>query len=71
MRFGPPYKTHISTPETRMDPHITVHFQDPEDYVTTYERSTTQLPPEPKEIKPHPYGVELGRRTATVIATPN
>ena len=27
MRFGPPYKTHISTPETRMDPHITVHFR--------------------------------------------
>ena len=28
---------------------------------TVYTRSTEQLPPEPKEIKPHPYGVELGR----------
>ena len=26
-----------------------------------FERSTDRLPPEPKEIKPHPYGVELGR----------
>ncbi len=25
-----------------------------------YERSTTELPREPKEIKPHPYGIELG-----------
>ena len=27
---------------------------------TTTARSTEQLPPEPKEIKPHPYGIELG-----------
>ena len=27
----------------------------------TYARSTRTLPDEPKEIKPHPYGVELGR----------
>ena len=25
------------------------------------DRSAEELPPEPKEIKPHPYGVELGR----------
>ena len=24
------------------------------------ERSTDDLPPEPKEIKPHPYGIEFG-----------
>ncbi len=43
------------------NPHITIHYRDPEDNETTYFRSTDQLPPEPREIKPHPYGVELGR----------
>ena len=43
------------------NPHVTLHYKDPDDNVKTYRRSTTQLPPEPKEIKPHPYGVELGR----------
>ena len=33
----------------------------PKDNAQTYRRSTDELPPEPKEIKPHPYGVELGR----------
>src|SRR5215510_13254209 len=43
------------------NPHVTIHYIDPEGVETTYERSTTQLPPEPQEIKPHPYGIELGR----------
>ncbi len=43
------------------NPHVTIHFTDPEGNTTVYRRSTTELPPEPKEIKPHPYGVELGR----------
>jgi DNA topoisomerase-6 subunit B len=43
------------------NPHITIHYKDPEDNETIYFRSTEQLPPEPREIKPHPYGVELGR----------
>ena len=43
------------------NPHVTIHYKDPEGNETSYRRSTTQLPPEPKEIKPHPYGVELGR----------
>src|SRR5215468_429440 len=43
------------------NPHVTIHYIDPEGIETTYERSTTQLPPEPQEIKPHPYGIELGR----------
>lgn len=43
------------------NPHITLHYLDPDDYEYDYERSTELLPPEPKEIKPHPYGVELGR----------
>ncbi len=43
------------------NPHVTLHYLDAEGNVKTYPRSTRQLPPEPKEIKPHPYGVELGR----------
>src|SRR3989449_4348476 len=43
------------------NPHVTIHYVDPESSETTYSRSTTQLPPEPVEIKPHPYGIELGQ----------
>src|SRR3989441_2437462 len=43
------------------NPHVTIHYVDPESSETTYSRSTTQLPPEPVEIKPHPYGMELGQ----------
>jgi DNA topoisomerase-6 subunit B len=43
------------------NPHVTVHFTDPEGNSRTYQGSTKELPHEPKEIKPHPYGVELGR----------
>jgi len=43
------------------NPHVSIHYLDPENQTQVYRRSTTQLPAEPKEIKPHPYGVELGR----------
>lgn len=47
------------------NPHVTVHYLDPEcgtgaGEERVWTRSTDQLPREPKEIKPHPYGVELG-----------
>ncbi len=43
------------------NPHVSIHYGDPDGNLVKYRRSTTQLPKEPKEIKPHPYGVELGR----------
>jgi DNA topoisomerase VI subunit B len=43
------------------NPHVTIHYVDPDGGETTYSRSSTQLPPEPVEIKPHPYGIELGQ----------
>jgi DNA topoisomerase-6 subunit B len=43
------------------NPHARIHFQGPDGPERIFERSTEDLPPEPKEIKPHPYGVELGR----------
>jgi len=48
------------------NPHISLHYLDPEDYQYDYERSANELPREPKEIKPHPYGIELGRLAAMV-----
>ncbi len=42
------------------NPHVALHYIDPEGNEQHYPRSTERLPPEPKEIKPHPYGVELG-----------
>ena len=43
------------------NPHVTIHYKDPDGNEFSYTRATDRLPPEPKEIKPHPYGVELGR----------
>ncbi|HET9061792.1 MAG TPA: DNA topoisomerase VI subunit B [Candidatus Binatia bacterium] len=43
------------------NPHVTLHYKDPDGNQKAYRRSTDRLPPESKEIKPHPYGVELGR----------
>ena len=43
------------------NPHLTLHFKDPQGEEIHYERSTKNLPPETVEIKPHPHGVELGR----------
>jgi DNA topoisomerase-6 subunit B len=43
------------------NPHVTLHYTDPDQAEKHYERSTDQLPKEPQEIKPHPHGVELGR----------
>jgi DNA topoisomerase-6 subunit B len=49
------------------NPHVTLHYLDPDESGRDYHRSTDLLPPEPKEILPHPYGVELGR-LATLLA---
>ncbi len=43
------------------NPHARFHFQGPDGPERILDRSSDDLPPEPKEIKPHPYGVELGR----------
>ncbi|MDR0337895.1 MAG: DNA topoisomerase VI subunit B [Planctomycetaceae bacterium] len=43
------------------NPHVTIHYTDPDGVEKHYERVIDVLPPEPVEIKPHPYGVELGR----------
>lgn len=53
------------------NPHVTIHFRDPDDNVIVYRRSTFELPEEPKEILPHPYGVEVGQMVSMLESTPD
>ncbi len=41
--------------------HVTIHFRDPHGESTDIERSSSDLPTRPINIKPHPRGVELGQ----------
>ncbi|MBN1912012.1 MAG: DNA topoisomerase VI subunit B [Pirellulales bacterium] len=43
------------------NPHVTIHYLDPDGNERTYTAVAEVLPAEPREIKPHPYGIELGR----------
>lgn len=43
------------------NPHCKVIYTAPGSETVIYERAIHELPEEAKEIKPHPYGVELGR----------
>ena len=42
------------------NPHVEITYRRPDGEWAVYERSTLDLPPRTDEIKPHPYGVELG-----------
>jgi len=42
------------------NPHATIHYTAADGTEFRYERQSTELPYATKEIKPHPYGVELG-----------
>lgn len=46
---------------TLSNPHASLRFKDPDGEVFNYERTTQEMPDLPAEIKPHPYGVELGQ----------
>ena len=43
------------------NPHLAITYRNPKGEVIRFARSTRRLPPRPIEIKPHPYGIELGR----------
>ena len=43
-----------------VNPHATIIYTNPKAEQFVFPRATDKLPQEPKEIKPHPYGVELG-----------
>jgi DNA topoisomerase-6 subunit B len=42
------------------NPHVQLTYVTPEGETKTYPRTYKELPPQPKEIKPHPYGIEFG-----------
>ncbi len=52
-----------------INPHTTIIYTNPEAQQVIYSRVAHQLPPESKEIQPHPYGVEIGRLIKMVEAT--
>jgi len=40
-------------------PYAEILFEDPDGNVIFFERRTTKMPPPPKEVKPHPHGVDI------------
>jgi DNA topoisomerase-6 subunit B len=42
------------------NPHVRLVYLTPEGETKEYARTIHELPPPPKEIKPHPYGIEFG-----------
>ena len=42
------------------NPHVRLVYHTPEGDIKEYPRTIEELPPQPREIKPHPYGIEFG-----------
>jgi DNA topoisomerase VI subunit B len=42
------------------NPHVELVYHTPEGEIKQYPRTIDELPPQPREIKPHPYGIEFG-----------
>ena len=42
------------------NPHVKLAYHTPEGETKEYPRTIEELPPQPREIKPHPYGIEFG-----------
>ena len=42
------------------NPHVKLAYVSPDGETRDYPRTYEQLPPSPREIKPHPYGIEFG-----------
>src|SRR2546427_10174696 len=42
------------------NPHVKLTYPPPEGETKEHRRTYHELPPSPREIKPHPYGIELG-----------
>ena len=43
-----------------INPHVTIIYTNPKSEQVIYARATDKLPAQAQEIKPHPYGIELG-----------
>ena len=42
------------------NPHVKIVYHSPDGETREYPRTIQELPPQPREIKPHPYGIEFG-----------
>src|SRR5881628_1620137 len=42
------------------NPHVKLVYHAPEGEIREYSRTIHELPPQPREIKPHPYSIEFG-----------
>ncbi len=52
-----------------VNPHATIVYTNPKAEQVIFPRASDKLPKEPQEIKPHPYGVELGIMLKMIRAT--
>ena len=52
-----------------VNPHVTIMYTNPKAEPFVFARVTEQLPAKAKEIKPHPYGVEMGNMQLMIKAT--
>jgi DNA topoisomerase VI subunit B len=53
------------------NPHLRLIYTGPDGEQTVHERHADELPPEPREIRPHPHGVELGVLMKMLQSTPH
>ena len=53
------------------NPHVKLTYVTPEGETKEYARTFEQLPASPREIKPHPYGIELGMLLKMLQDTPS
>jgi len=54
-----------------INPHITLIYQPPKGEQIMFAKATSTMPKKPVEIKPHPYGVEIGRLMSMLKLTEN
>ena len=53
------------------NPHLRLNYTAPDGRQAAYEQTVGELPPEAKEVKPHPHGIELGVLMKMLHATPH
>jgi len=59
-KFGARYIESYLKQTAMVNPHLKLIYIDPEKKKKTFSRAVSELPTEPKAIKPHPHGIELG-----------
>lgn len=53
------------------NPHVTLHYRSPNGETASWARTVERNPTAPREIKPHPHGVELGVLMKMLQSTPH